>query len=84
MSSPVYVEEELGRKWDRCISDSAIKFGGGIVIGAVFSLLFFKRKRWPILMGGGFGVGMAYANCEKDINATIRNCAPPSPPSEKK
>lgn len=35
-------------------------------------------------MGGGFGVGMAYANCEKDINATIRNCAPPSPPSEKK
>ncbi|KAL1492093.1 hypothetical protein ABEB36_012586 [Hypothenemus hampei] len=78
MSSPVYVEEELGRKWDKCVSDAVIKFGGGIVLGSVFSLLFFKRKRWPILMGGGFGVGMAYSNCEKDLNATIRNCEPRS------
>lgn len=23
-------------------------------------------------MGGGFGIGMAYSNCEKDINATLR------------
>lgn len=23
-------------------------------------------------MGGGFGIGMAYSNCEKDLNATIR------------
>ncbi|KAF7285727.1 MICOS complex subunit Mic10-like [Rhynchophorus ferrugineus] len=74
MSSPIYIEEELGRKWDKCLSDSVIKFGGGIVLGSVFSLLFFKRKRWPILMGGGFGVGMAYSNCEKDLNATIRGC----------
>ncbi|XP_030758858.1 MICOS complex subunit Mic10-like [Sitophilus oryzae] len=74
MSSPIYIEEELGRKWDKCLSDSVIKFGGGIVLGSVFSLLFFKRKRWPILMGGGFGIGMAYANCEKDLNATIRSC----------
>ncbi|ENN70396.1 MICOS complex subunit Mic10 [Dendroctonus ponderosae] len=84
MSAPVYVEEELGRKWDKCLSDSVIKFGGGIVLGSVFSLLFFKRRRWPILMGGGFGVGMAYSNCEKDINATIRSCDPHSPSNEKK
>nr|CAH7732820.1 unnamed protein product [Callosobruchus chinensis] len=74
MASPVYIEEELGRKWDKCISDSILKFGGGLVLGGVFSLLFFKRKRWPILMGGGFGVGMAYSNCEKDLNASLRSC----------
>ncbi|CAH1969226.1 unnamed protein product [Acanthoscelides obtectus] len=74
MASPVYIEEELGRKWDKCISDSILKFGGGLVLGGVFSLLFFKRKRWPILMGGGFGIGMAYSNCEKDLNASLHAC----------
>ncbi|CAH0555048.1 unnamed protein product [Brassicogethes aeneus] len=71
MATPVYVEEELGRKWDRCLSDAALKFGGGIVLGSIFSILFFKKRRWPVLMGGGFGVGMAYSNCEKDLNATL-------------
>lgn len=47
--------------------------GGGLVLGTVFSLLFFKRRRWPIIMGGGFGIGMAYSNCEKDINSVLRN-----------
>ncbi|XP_057651799.1 MICOS complex subunit Mic10-like [Diorhabda carinulata] len=74
MASAVYVEEELGQKWDKCISDGFLKFGGGMVLGTVFSLLFFKRKRWPIIMGGGFGIGMAYSNCEKDLNSTIRGC----------
>lgn len=23
-------------------------------------------------MGGGFGIGMAYSNCEKDLNATLK------------
>ncbi|KAJ3642618.1 hypothetical protein Zmor_025381 [Zophobas morio] len=73
MATQVLVEEELGRKWDRCFSDSLLKFGGGLVLGSVFSLLFFKRRRWPILLGGGFGVGMAYSNCERDLNATIRD-----------
>lgn len=48
--------------------------GGGLVLGSVFSLLFFKRRRWPIIMGGGFGVGMAYSNCEKELNNTLRGC----------
>lgn len=46
------------------------------MLGTVFSVLFFKRRRWPILMGGGFGIGMAYSNCEKDLNETIRGCNP--------
>ncbi|KAJ8928472.1 hypothetical protein NQ314_018977 [Rhamnusium bicolor] len=75
MATPVYVEEELGRKWDKCVSDGILKFGGGLVLGTVFSILFFKRRRWPILMGGGFGIGMAYSNCEKDLNQTLQTCS---------
>lgn len=47
--------------------------GGGLLIGGVFSLLFFRKRRWPIILGGGFGIGMAYSNCEKDLNATLNN-----------
>ncbi|XP_026477886.1 MICOS complex subunit Mic10-like [Ctenocephalides felis] len=64
-----HVEDELSRRWDRCMKDGLIKFGGGIAIGTVFSVLFFKRKKWPIILGGGFGIGLAYSNCERDVNA---------------
>lgn len=46
--------------------------GGGIVLGSVFSLLFFKRRRWPVILGAGFGTGMAWSNCEKEINAVLQ------------
>ncbi|XP_063975263.1 MICOS complex subunit MIC10-like [Diachasmimorpha longicaudata] len=68
-------EDEIGRKWDRCFADAVIKFGGGIVIGSVVSLLFF-RKRWPIITGAGFGLGMAYSNCENDINSSVSQYKP--------
>lgn len=41
---------------------------GGFLIGTVLSLTFFKRKAWPILMATGFGAGMAYRTCEKELN----------------
>ncbi|XP_034948291.1 MICOS complex subunit Mic10-like [Chelonus insularis] len=63
-------EDEIGKKWDRCFADAVIKLGGGIVIGSVFSLLFFRRK-WPIITGAGFGLGMAYSNCEQDLNSML-------------
>ncbi|XP_015605128.1 MICOS complex subunit Mic10 [Cephus cinctus] len=71
-----WVENEIGRKWDRCFTDAVLKLGGGLFLGSVFSLLFFKRKRWPIITGAGFGLGMAYSNCEKDINASLNQCKP--------
>lgn len=46
--------------------------GGGVLLGGLCSLLFFKRRKWPVILGGGFGVGMAYSNCERDINATLQ------------
>lgn len=24
-------------------------------------------KKWPLIMGSGFGLGLAYENCEKDL-----------------
>jgi len=70
-----FIEDEIGRKWDRCLTDALLKFGGGIIIGGVFSLLFFKKRRWPVIMGGGFGIGMAYSNCERDLNTALQSQA---------
>ncbi|XP_076277301.1 MICOS complex subunit Mic10 [Lasioglossum baleicum] len=67
-----WTEDEIGRKWDRCFTDALFKLGGGTLLGGVFSLFFFKRRKWPILTGAGFGLGMAYSNCQEDLNTTIR------------
>ncbi|KAK1800076.1 hypothetical protein P4O66_006578 [Electrophorus voltai] len=41
----------------------------GIGVGAVVSLLFLKRRSWPVAFGAGFGVGMAYSNCQHDFRS---------------
>ncbi|XP_046671875.1 MICOS complex subunit Mic10-like [Homalodisca vitripennis] len=64
-------EDELGQKWDRCVTDGILKAGGGLALGLLSSLLLFKAKRWPIIFGGGIGVGLAYRNCEQEINASL-------------
>ena len=61
-------EDVLGEKWDRCLVDSAIKLGGGLAVGAIFSLVFFKRRSWPIVFGLGSGFGMGYQNCQTEFN----------------
>ncbi|XP_033219314.1 MICOS complex subunit Mic10-like [Belonocnema kinseyi] len=76
-------EDEIGKKWDRCFTDAVLKLGGGILIGSTISLLFFRRK-WPVIVGAGFGLGMAYSNCEKDINASVSQCKPKSRCEKKK
>ncbi|EDW29790.1 GL14995 [Drosophila persimilis] len=57
--------ESLGR----CVCDVIVKAAGGMVIGAGVSLWFLRRRRWPVWMGAGFGVGLACRNCEKDMKA---------------
>ncbi|XP_016891272.2 MICOS complex subunit MIC10 [Cynoglossus semilaevis] len=62
-------EKELGKKWDRCLADGAIKLGTGLGLGIVLSVIFFKRHTWPIAFGSGAGLGMAYANCQNDLRS---------------
>lgn len=28
-------------------------------------------KAWPLLVGSGFGIGLAYGNCEKEISQAL-------------
>ncbi|EFN77419.1 MICOS complex subunit Mic10 [Harpegnathos saltator] len=84
MAGILKTEDEVGQKWDRCFTDVILKLGGGVALGGVFSLFFFKRRKWPMIIGAGFGLGMAYSNCEKDINASIRQQKSPSCTREEK
>lgn len=43
--------------------------GGGFVIGSLVSLLFFKRRAFPLWIGTGFGFGVGYRNCETALNS---------------
>jgi Domain of unknown function (DUF543). len=32
---------------------------------------FLLGRRWPVILGAGFGIGSAYTNCERDLNSTL-------------
>jgi inner membrane organizing system protein 1 len=63
-------ENEIPSALDKCIADSLIKLGSGVVTGGVLSLVLFKRKLWPVTLGAGIGLGMAMSNCQNKLNAT--------------
>ncbi|CAF1144269.1 unnamed protein product [Rotaria sordida] len=60
-------ENKNGEKWDRCLTDSIIKTASGLALGFVFSAILFKRRPWPVFLGTGIGIGMAYSNCQNDL-----------------
>ncbi|KAH6564507.1 hypothetical protein BASA50_001478 [Batrachochytrium salamandrivorans] len=60
-------EELLARKWDKCLSNFAIKSGVGLTVGIGLSFLLFKRRGWPIGLATGFGAGMAYSQCSQSL-----------------
>jgi inner membrane organizing system protein 1 len=61
-------EEILNEKWDLCLSNLLVKTGIGLSIGIVASVLLFKRRTWPISLTTGFGIGVAYADCQRTFN----------------
>ncbi|KAJ4920888.1 hypothetical protein JOQ06_027711 [Pogonophryne albipinna] len=58
-----------GRKWDRCLADTAVKTVTGLGLGVLFSVVLFKRRTWPVSLGSGLGLGMGYANCQHDLRS---------------
>ncbi|KAL4221509.1 MICOS complex subunit MIC10 [Mactra antiquata] len=60
-------EDVLGQKWDRCLADTSIKTVTGAAVGIVFSVLFFKKRPWPVTLLAGIGFGMGYSNCQHDF-----------------
>lgn len=47
-----------------------------IILESLKSNFHFLGRRWPIILGGGFGVGAAWANCSKDINKLTASSKP--------
>ncbi|XP_061688068.1 MICOS complex subunit Mic10-like [Syngnathoides biaculeatus] len=61
--------DENGRKWDRCLADTAVKTVSGLGAGMVFSALLFKRRTWPVSFGAGLGLGTGFSNCQNDFRS---------------
>ncbi|QPG77257.1 Mitochondrial inner membrane organizing system component [Brettanomyces nanus] len=51
----------INSKWDVVISNGIVKAGLGFGAGVLVSVLFFKRRAFPVWLGTGFGLGRAYS-----------------------
>ncbi|XP_049866871.1 MICOS complex subunit MIC10-like [Pectinophora gossypiella] len=61
-------DDQFSQKIDMCLTDAVVKTGSGLLLGALTSVLFLKKRRWPLIAGMGMGVGLAWAHCEHDLN----------------
>ncbi|XP_027623890.1 MICOS complex subunit MIC10-like [Tupaia chinensis] len=46
-------QSELGQEWARCMADVVVKSG----------------RMWPLALGSGRELGVAYSNCQPDFQA---------------
>ena len=53
---------------DLCLSNAIVKTGIGFSAGVVRSVLFLRRRSWPVWLGTGFGLGAGYTDCERSFN----------------
>ncbi|KAK2460853.1 hypothetical protein APHAL10511_007323 [Amanita phalloides] len=67
-SKPASSEDIVGQKYDRCLADFVVKAGVGFSVGVITSVVFFRRRTWPIALATGFGAGAAYADCDRSFN----------------
>ncbi|KAI9026384.1 hypothetical protein DFJ74DRAFT_664144 [Hyaloraphidium curvatum] len=61
-------DELLARRYDKCIANAVTKGGVGFFVGLGLAILFFRRKQFPVPLATGFGLGMAYAECNADFS----------------
>ncbi|KIM82851.1 hypothetical protein PILCRDRAFT_7740 [Piloderma croceum F 1598] len=65
---PASSENIVSQKYDRCLADTLVKAGVGFSVGVIASVIFFRRRTWPIGLSTGFGLGAAYADCDRSFN----------------
>ncbi|KAH8284685.1 hypothetical protein KR018_011553, partial [Drosophila ironensis] len=53
--------EEILR--DKCITDFCLKGASGLLVGGVFTLCFTRPQTFPLWLGMGIGMGIAYDCC---------------------
>ncbi|RKP13025.1 hypothetical protein BJ684DRAFT_20462 [Piptocephalis cylindrospora] len=58
-------EDLVAEKWDKAATQFITKTGAGIAGGIFLSVLLFRRRVWPVTLGAGFGIGAAYADCQR-------------------
>ncbi|KAI6020060.1 hypothetical protein PISMIDRAFT_467978 [Pisolithus microcarpus 441] len=68
MSKPTSSENIVNEKYDRCLADLLVKAGVGFGVGVVASVILFRRRTWPVALSTGFGMGAAYADCDRLFN----------------
>ncbi|EDW74446.1 uncharacterized protein Dwil_GK19385 [Drosophila willistoni] len=72
MNSP---KQEESAATDKCLADVLMKGGSGMLIGSVITLCFSRPRTYPIWLGLGFGIGLAYDCCQtrwKALNSDVR------------
>ncbi|KNE69771.1 hypothetical protein AMAG_14311 [Allomyces macrogynus ATCC 38327] len=70
-AAPIPSEEVLARKWDRCLSNFLVKAGAATSVGIVTSVLLFRKKTWPVALAAGFGLGVAYEQCQRSFDPNV-------------
>jgi len=65
---PTSSENIVSQKYDRCLADLLVKAGVGFSVGVIASVVLFRRRAWPVGLSTGFGLGAAYADCDRSFN----------------
>ncbi|KAI6165305.1 hypothetical protein EDD17DRAFT_1775068 [Pisolithus thermaeus] len=65
MSQPTSSENIVNQK---AVADLLVKAGVGFGVGVVASVILFRRRTWPVALSTGFGMGAAYADCDRLFN----------------
>ncbi|KIO11314.1 hypothetical protein M404DRAFT_127714 [Pisolithus tinctorius Marx 270] len=70
MSKPTSSENIVNQKAGETLhlADLLVKTGVGFGVGVVASVILFRRRTWPVALSTGFGMGTAYADCDRLFN----------------